>query len=77
MKLIFMVAKLAQRFPFKQRLILGMDTNSCVTRFKEIKAHWTQHFVAEKTLLGRKKLSGGGGGGWGIRCRIGVRMKHS
>ena len=25
MKLIFMVAKLAQRFPFKQRLILGMD----------------------------------------------------
>ena len=31
--------------------------------------------VAEKTLLGRKKLSGGGGGGGG--SGIGVRMKHS
>ena len=29
--------------------------------------------VAEKTLLGRRKLSGGGGGFRGI----GVRMKHS
>ena len=31
--------------------------------------------VAEKTLLGRKKLSGGRGGG-GV-SGIGVRMKHS
>ena len=38
--------------------------------------------VAEKTLLGRRKLSGGGG--WGGGCLgvagfrgIGVRMKHS
>ena len=32
MKLIFLVAKLAQRFPFKQRLIFkDMKINSCVT----------------------------------------------
>ena len=32
--------------------------------------------VAEKTSLGRRKLSGEGGGGGGFRG-IGVRMKHS
>ena len=80
MKLIFLVAKLAQRFPFKQRLIFkDMKINSCVTMpivfnflyifLKKLKLIEPNISVAEKTLLGRRKLSGEGGGGvgcWGV-----------
>ena len=67
MKLIFMVAKLAleQRLIFKDMII-----NSCVTMpivfnflyifLKKLKLIEPNISVAEKTLLGRRKLSGGG-----------------
>ena len=77
MKLIFKVAKPAQRFPFKQRLIFkDMIINSCITMavvfnfiyifLKKLKLIEPNISVAEKTLLGRRKLSGEGGGCWGV-----------
>ena len=64
-----------------------MIINSCVTMpvvfnflyifLKKLKVIEPNILVAEKTLWGRRKLSRGGGGeGWGVRGRIGVRMKQ-
>ena len=79
MKLIFLVAKLAQRFPFKQRLIFkDMKINSCVTM--PIVFNFLYIFLKKLKLIepnisvaiGTEEFVGGGG----FRG-IGVRMKHS
>ena len=81
MKLIFLVAKLAQRFPFKQRLIFkDMKINSCVTM--PIVFNFLYIFLKKLKLIepnisvaiGTEEFVGEGGGGF---RGIGVRMKHS
>ena len=80
MKLIFLVAKIAQRFPFKQRLIFkDVKINSCVTM--PIVFNFLYIFLKKLKLIeanisvaiGTEEVVGGGGGFRGI----GVRMKHS
>ena len=75
-----MVAKLAQRFPFRQRLIFkDMKINSCVTM--PIVFNFLYIFLKKLKLIepnisvaiGTEEFFGEGGGFRGI----GVRMKHS
>ena len=70
MKLIFLVAKLAQRFPFKQRLIFkDMKINSCVTM--PIVFNFLYIFLKKLKLIepnisvaiGTEEVVGWGGGG--------------
>ena len=70
MKLIFLVAKLAQRFPFKQRLIFkDMKINSCVTM--PIVFNFLYIFLKKLKLIepnisvaiGTEEFVGEGGGG--------------
>ena len=77
MKLIFLVAKLAQRFPFKQRLIFkDMKINSCVTmpivfnflyiflkKLKLIEPSTSVISVAEKNFIGMGRSCREG---WGL-----------
>ena len=72
MKLIFLVAKLAQRFPFKQRLIFkDMKINSCVTM--PIVFNFLYIFLKKLKLIepnisvaiGTEEFVGGGGGDLG------------
>ena len=70
MKLIFLVAKLAQRFPFKQRLIFkDLKINSCVTM--PIVFNFLYIFLKKLKLIepnisvaiGTEEVVGAGGGG--------------
>ena len=70
MKLIFLVAKLAQRFPFKQRLIFkDMKINSCV--IMPIVFNFLYIFLKKlkfiepniSVAIGTEEVVGEGGGG--------------
>ena len=74
MKLIFLVAKIAQRFPFKQRLIFkDVKINSCVTM--PIVFNFLYIFLKKLKLIeanisvaiGTEEVVGGGGGIQGDR----------